>query len=69
MAVFFSSSISCFPGMLLRYHLNDFEMVPVAPIIIGISFVFTFHMCCISVVKVFIHIIFLASFLTTFPVS
>ena len=34
MAVFSSSLTSCFPGMLLTYFLNDFEMVPVAPIII-----------------------------------
>jgi len=27
--------------MLLTYFLNDFEMVPVAPIITGINFVFT----------------------------
>jgi len=26
----------CFPGMLLTYFLNDFEIVPVAPIITGI---------------------------------
>ena len=25
-----------FPGMLLTYFLNDFEIVPVAPIITGI---------------------------------
>jgi hypothetical protein len=30
--------------MLLTCFLNDFEIVPVAPIIIGITFVFTFHM-------------------------
>jgi hypothetical protein len=30
--------------MLLTYFLNDFEMVPVAPIITGITLVFTFHM-------------------------
>jgi hypothetical protein len=30
---------SCFPGMLLTYFLNDSEIVPVAPIIIGIIFV------------------------------
>jgi hypothetical protein len=30
--------------MLLTYFLNDFEIVPVAPIITGITFVFTFHM-------------------------
>jgi hypothetical protein len=33
--------------MLLMYFLNDFETVPVAPIITGITFVFTFRMCCI----------------------
>ena len=51
MAVFCSSLISCFPGMLLTYFLNDFEIVPVAPIITGITFVFTFHMCCISILR------------------
>jgi hypothetical protein len=34
MAVFCSSLTSCFSGMLLTYFLNDFEMVPVAIIII-----------------------------------
>ena len=43
-AVFCSSFTSWFPGMLLMYFLNDFEMVPVAPIITGITLVFTFHM-------------------------
>ena len=51
MAVFCSSFTSCFPGMLLTYFLNDFEIVPVAPIITGIAFVFTFHMRCISIVR------------------
>jgi hypothetical protein len=37
--------------MLLTYFLNDFEMVPVAPIITGITLVFTFHMRCISIVR------------------
>ena len=46
MAVFCSSLTSCFPGMLLTYFLNDFDIVPVAPIITGITFVFTFHMRC-----------------------
>jgi hypothetical protein len=41
MAVFCSSLTSWFPGMLLTYFLNDFEMVPVAPIII-IIIIFTF---------------------------
>ena len=44
MAVFCSSLTSCFPGMLLTYFLNGFEIVPVAPIITGITFVFTFHL-------------------------
>ena len=39
MAVFCSSLTSCFPGMLLTYFLNDFDIVPVAPIINGITFV------------------------------
>jgi len=35
--------------MLLMYFLNDFEIVPVAPIIItGVTFVLAFHMRCIS---------------------
>ena len=51
MAVFCSSMTSWFPVMLFTYFLNDFEIVPVAPIITGITFVFTFHMCCISVVR------------------
>jgi len=29
--------------MMLTYFLNDFEIAPVAPIIIGISFDLTFH--------------------------
>ena len=66
MGVFCSSLTSCFPGMLLTYFLNDFEIVPVAPIITGITFVFTFHMRCISVVRPLYFRIFSASFLTTF---
>jgi hypothetical protein len=37
--------------MVLTYFLNDFEMVPVASIITGITLVFTFHMRCISIVR------------------
>jgi hypothetical protein len=37
MAVFCSSLTSWFPGMVLMYFLNDFEMLPVAPIITGIT--------------------------------
>ena len=39
MAVFFSSLTSWLPVMFLMYFLNDFEMVPVAPIITA------FHPC------------------------
>jgi choline-glycine betaine transporter len=51
MAVFGSALMSCFDGMLLRCFLNDFEMVQTASIITGITFVFIFHMRCISVVR------------------
>jgi len=51
MAVFCSPLNSWFPAMLLTYFLNDFEMVQVSPIITGITFVFTFHMRCISIVR------------------
>jgi hypothetical protein len=37
--------------MMLTYFLNDFEMVPVAPIITGIVLVFTLHIRCISIVR------------------
>ena len=40
MVVFWSSLTSCFPGMLLTYFLNDFEIVPVVPIFTGITFLF-----------------------------
>jgi hypothetical protein len=30
--------------LLFTYFLNDSEMVPVAPVITGITFAFTFHM-------------------------
>jgi hypothetical protein len=42
--------------MLLTYFLNEFEIVPVAPIITGITFVFTFHMHCISIIIIIIII-------------
>ena len=51
MAVFYSSLISSFPGMLLRYLLNDCEMGPDAHIITGINSAFTFHMRCIYIVR------------------
>ena len=66
MAVFCGSLTSCFPGMLLTYFLNVFEIVPVAPIITGITFVFTSHMRCISIVRYIYFRIFSAYFLITF---
>jgi len=62
MAVFWSSWTSCFPGMLLTYFLNYFEIVPIAPIITDITFVFAFHMCCISIVRSLYFRVFSASF-------
>ena len=62
MAVFCSSLTSCFPGMLLTYFLNDFEIVPFAPIVTGITFVFTFHMRCISIMCIIIIITFIFCF-------
>ena len=54
MAVFWSSLTSCFLGMLLTSFLNDFEIVPVTPVITGINFVFyiphALYFCC----KIFI---------------
>jgi len=38
-----SSLIPCFSSRLLRYYLNDFEMVTVAPIINVINFVLTYY--------------------------
>jgi hypothetical protein len=49
-AVFCSFVMLLFPGVLFRYFLNNFEMVPVAPVIIGYNFSFyiphTPYFCC-----------------------
>jgi len=66
MAVLWSSLTSCFPGIFLTYCLNDFEIVPVAPTITVIAFVFTFHMRCISIVRSLYFRIFSVSFLIAF---
>ena len=66
MAVFCSSFTSSFTVMLLMYFLNDFEMVPVAPIVTGIILVFTFHVHFISIVRYLYFKIFSASYLITF---
>ena len=46
-----NSLTSCFPSMFLRYFLNDFELVPVTPVNIGVTFVFIFHIHWISTVR------------------
>jgi hypothetical protein len=51
---------------VLTYFLNDFEKVPVAPIITGITLVFTFHISCIYIVRSLYFEIFSASFWITF---
>ena len=38
------SSLMCFTGILIGYILNDFAIVPVSPIITGITSVLTFYM-------------------------
>jgi len=62
MTIFWSSLTSCLPDMLFTYFLNDFEIVPVAPVFTGITLVFTFHMRCISIVRSF----YFRSFSTSF---
>jgi hypothetical protein len=37
--------------MWLRYFLDDFEIVPVATFIVGVTSVFTFHIHCIFVAR------------------
>ena len=69
MAVFCNSLTSCFPGMLLTYFPNDCEIVPVVPIITGITFVFTFHMGYISIVRSLYFRIFSASLFNHISVS
>ena len=66
MTVFCISLTSWFPGMSLTYFLNDLEMVPVAPIITGITLAFTFHMHSVSLVRSIYFKIFSASFSITF---
>ena len=63
---FCSSLISRFPGVLLRYCVGYFAMVPVGPVITGITCAVTCHMCWISIVKSLCFRIISASFLITF---
>jgi hypothetical protein len=69
MAIFCSSLNSWCPGMVLTYFLNDFEVVLIAPIITGITLVFTFHTPCISILRSLYIKIFLRLFLNHIPVS
>ena len=46
MAVFCCPLIQCFSGELLRYFRNNFQMVPVAPIVINITFFCIPHSLC-----------------------
>ena len=66
MAVFCNSLISCFPGMLHRYCLSDFKMVPVAPVFASITYPFTFHVHLIAIIRSLHFQMFAASFLFTF---
>jgi len=65
MAVVCNSLILCFPDMLFTYCLSDFQMIPVAPIITGITFAFTFFMRRIYILRSLCFKIFSASFLIT----
>jgi hypothetical protein len=53
-AVFCIYLISRFPGMLLRYCLNYFEVVPVTPIVTGITFFYIPHVLCLWSVCLFV---------------
>ena len=61
MAVFCSSLISCFPGTLFRYFLNDFEMVTVDSTITGITFCFYILHALYFHCKTFIIVIIIAA--------
>jgi len=64
MAVFWSSLISCFPGILLRYCLSDFEMVPVPPCYCWYHF--CFHIPHAAVIRSLYFKILSSSFLIPF---
>jgi hypothetical protein len=64
--LFCISLISCFPDMLPRYCKSDFERVPVAHIITGITFDFTFHIHWLSIMRFLYLKIIAAYFLIKF---
>jgi hypothetical protein len=51
MAVFCRFLLSCFTLTWFRYLLIDFEFVPVATVITGVTFVFIFHIGGLSVLR------------------
>jgi len=56
MTVFWSSLTSCFSGMLLASFLNDFEVVPVAPIINHISVSWDCNVYFIIIIIIITHV-------------
>jgi hypothetical protein len=68
-AVFWSSLTSCIPCVFFTYFLNDYEIAPVSPIITGITFVFTFHMRGISILRSLYFRIFSAALFNRISVS
>ena len=65
-AAFCGSFISCFPGMWLRYFLNDFERVPVDPVFNGITYVTAFNTRLIAIIRSLYFRFFSDSFMITF---
>jgi len=65
-AVFCSFLTSRLSGMFFSHFLNDLEMVPVAPVISGITFVCTCYIRSISNVRTLYFKVFSSSFLITF---
>jgi len=45
----------CFEGVLLRCFLNEYETVAVAPITTAITFIFMFHVCCVSILRYYLY--------------
>lgn len=55
MAVFCSSLMQWIPSMLLRYFPSDFDMVPIAHAVTGITFVLTFHISCMLLLLILLY--------------
>ena len=49
-AVFCRSLMSCFPGMLFRYFVNDFVMIRVRTAFTVITSVFKFHIIIVIII-------------------